>query len=322
MASLPRLGLLSLALLAAAFGGAAASPLSAPIRREPDGSSVTPLTPSQMATFKPYSFFAATAYCPPRFTVNWTCGLTCRGNPKFIPVQVGGDGAFIQFWFVGYDPDLDEVIVSHQGTQLPKIIPLLTDADTLPLPLSPTLFPGVPPLVLVHNGFADEQAATSQVILAAVQKTMAQFGTKKVTAVGHSLGAGISLLEAIFLRLHIPDATVRFVGYGCPRVGDNAFVNWVDQLDIQVNHIANKKDIVTTLPPLLLLGLFRHISGEIHITETEHWMNCPGHDNPSPLCTTGDPNILGIVDLLDHAGPYDGVLMACILDGPMRYDRA
>ena len=30
---------------------------------------------------------------------------------------------------------------------------------------------------------------TSQVILAAVQKTMAQFGTKKVTAVGHSLGA-------------------------------------------------------------------------------------------------------------------------------------
>ncbi len=64
---------------------------------------------------------------------------------------------------------------------------------------------------------------------------MERFGTSKVTTVGHSLGmsdktlasdyrmlnasgAGISLLDAIFLRLHIPDATIRFVGFGTPRV--------------------------------------------------------------------------------------------------------
>ncbi len=52
------------------------------------------------------------------------------------------------------------------------------------------------------------------------------------------------------------------------------FVDWVDTLPIQVNHIANKKDLVPILPPKVL-G-FRHISGEIHIDEHNQWIGCPG----------------------------------------------
>jgi len=55
-------------------------------------------------------------------------------------------------------------------------------------------------------------------VLSAVMTGVDTYGTKSVTAVGHSLGAAISLLDAIFLPLHIPGLTVTYYGYGLPRV--------------------------------------------------------------------------------------------------------
>ncbi|RPD59103.1 lipase [Lentinus tigrinus ALCF2SS1-7] len=281
--------------------------IPASIPRDKDTSRTSSVSQVEVHSFKPYTFYAASAYCLPTTTIDWSCGQNCAANPNFIPVAAGGDGSFTQYWFVGYDPELDEVIVSHQGTDVLAIVPVLTDGDTASLPLNPQLFPGVDPSVLVHDGFASEQAATSQSVLTAVINATAAFGTNKITTVGHSLGAAISLLDAIYLHLQVPTAQVRFVGYGSPRVGTATFVDWVDTLPIEVNHIANKKDLVPILPPMLL-G-FHQISGEIHIDELNQWINCPGHDNPSSLCTAGDVDLVLNFQLSDHAGPYDGVMM-------------
>jgi hypothetical protein len=40
----------------------------------------------------------------------------CQANPGFVPIATGGDGSSVQYWFVGYNPSSQEVIVSHQGT--------------------------------------------------------------------------------------------------------------------------------------------------------------------------------------------------------------
>ena len=82
---------------------------------------------------------------------------------------------------MGFDPSLNTVIVAHQGTDpeelyvisrrlsfisYPRLIHLLfsinsiadlTDLDIEMTTLSPSLFPGVPSSVEVHQGFADEQ---------------------------------------------------------------------------------------------------------------------------------------------------------------------
>jgi predicted lipase len=74
--------------------------------------------------------------------------------------------------------------------------------------------------VEVHNGFKDEQAKTAASVLSAVQTGMSKHGATKVTLVGHSLGAALSLLDSVYLPLHLPSSTTfKTIIYGLPRVG-------------------------------------------------------------------------------------------------------
>ncbi|KAF8623156.1 hypothetical protein AX17_007544 [Amanita inopinata Kibby_2008] len=269
---------------------------------------ITPLTSSQISHYTPYTHFASTAYCQPSTTISWTCGSNCNANPDFIPVASGGDGNGVQFWYVGYSPSLDSVIVAHQGTDTSQILADATDADAFLGSLDPNLFPGVDSSVEVHSGFQNEQSLTAWDILYAVQTTIDFYGASNVATVGHSLGAALALLDGVFLPLWISGVTFTTVGYGMPRVGNQAFADYVDS-HVHLTHINNKKDPVPIVPGRFL-G-YHHPSGEVHITETGPWENCPGQDNPSTLCTVGDvPNIFeGSTG--DHGGPYNGITMGC-----------
>jgi len=270
--------------------------------------SITTLTASQIAAFKPYSFFASAAYCAPANTLAWNCGANCNANPGFVPIASGGDGDDVQFWYVGFDPTLNTIVVGHQGTDPSEFASDLTDGDFFLGSLDSSLFPGVSSSVEVHSGFRDEQALTASSILSAVQEGISSHGTGSVTLVGHSLGAALSLLDSVYLPLHISGATFKTVTYGMPRVGNKDFANYVDA-NLNLTHINNMKDPVPILPGKFL-G-FHHPSGENHINADSTWSACPGQDNPSTLCTTGDVPEIFDGDLSNHDGPYDGVTMGC-----------
>ncbi|KDR85907.1 hypothetical protein GALMADRAFT_218973 [Galerina marginata CBS 339.88] len=270
--------------------------------------SITALTTSQISAFKPFTFFASAAYCNPSTTIKWTCGANCAANADFIPVASGGDGSDTQFWYVGFSPSQATVVVGHQGTDTSSIEADATDVNAFLESLDPTLFPGVSSSVEAHSGFANEQAKTATTILSAVKSAIAAHSATKVTIVGHSLGAAIALLDGVYLPLHISGVSFRVVGYGMPRVGNQAFANYVDA-HLSLTHINNKEDIVPILPGRFL-G-YHHPSGEVHIMDSNQWVNCPGQDNTSTECTVGDvPNIFD-GNTGDHAGPYDGVTMGC-----------
>lgn len=61
------------------------------------GQGITPLVQGQIHTFKPYSFYASTGYCPPAETLAWSCGANCEGNPNFQPIASGGDGNVVPY---------------------------------------------------------------------------------------------------------------------------------------------------------------------------------------------------------------------------------
>ncbi|OCH96309.1 lipase [Obba rivulosa] len=295
------LGVLALAALSAV------SAVPAPVLKARQ--SITAASQSQISSYTPYTYYASAGYCTASATLSWNCGANCEANPGFQPTASGGDGDDTQFWYVGYDPSLRTVIVSHQGTDPSEIEPLLTDGDIEMTTLSSSLFPGLSSDIEVHEGFADAQASTASDVLNAVQSTLSQHGASHVTAVGHSLGAAISLLDAVFLHVNLPTTTVTFIGYGLPRVGNQAFANYVDGQPISVTHINNEEDPIPILPGMFL-G-YVHPSGEVHIEDSGEWANCPGQDNPSTECIVGDVPEVWDGDESDHDGPYNGIEMGC-----------
>ncbi|KAF7967517.1 hypothetical protein HWV62_34004 [Athelia sp. TMB] len=246
--------------------------------------SITALSTSQINAFTPYTYYASAAYCAASTTASWSCG-----------------------GYVGYDASLQTVIVAHQGTNPSEILPLITDASIATENLDSTLFPGISTSIEVHSGFAKAQAAVATQVLAAVQTAMSKGNTKTVTLTGHSLGAAISLLDSVYLPLHLPSTTTfKTIVYGLPRVGNQAFANYVDS-NLHLTHINNEEDPIPTVPGMFL-G-FHHPSGEVHIQDSGEWASCPGQDNPSTSCIVGDvPNILDGTES-DHDGPYNGVTM-------------
>ncbi|EJF64333.1 lipase [Dichomitus squalens] len=273
--------------------------------------SITSVSQSQIDSYTPSAWYAAAGYCEASATLAWNCGTNCQGNPSFKPIASGGDGSDVQFWFVGYDPTLQTVVVSIQGTKPSAIIPLITDGDIELVNLDSTLFPGLDSSIEAHKGFADAHADSATDVLAAVQQTMSLFNTSDVLVTGHSLGAAISLLHSVYIPLHVPSAKVTFVGYGLPRVGNQQFADYVDAHDAitSVTHINNKEDPIPILPGRFL-G-FHHPSGEIHIQDSGAWLACPGQDNTDSECIVGDVSSIFDGDESDHDGPYNGVDMNC-----------
>ncbi|KAK0489259.1 alpha/beta-hydrolase [Armillaria novae-zelandiae] len=285
-----------------------ASPLQSSVleRRQ----SVTTLTSAQVSTFKPYTFYASAGYCQPSTTLTWTCGALCQANAGFKPVASGGDGDNVQFWYVGYDPSLNTTIVGHQGTDTKKMLPILTNLNFFLESLDNSLFPGIESSIKVHSGFKESQANTATTILSSVRSAMSRFSTTSVTVVGHSLGGAIVLLDGVYLDLQIPTASVSVISYGMPKVGNQAFADYVDA-HVSVSHVNNnsRKDPVPILPGIFL-G-FHHPSGEKHITDSNAWVACPGQDNEDDQCTVGEVSNILVGNVDDHSGPYDGVVIGC-----------
>ncbi|KAI6010401.1 Alpha/Beta hydrolase protein [Pisolithus microcarpus] len=283
--------------------------LAAPTHALTTRQSITGLTTSQIDSYTPYTYYASAGYCTAAQTLAWDCGTNCQANSDFLPVASGGNGDSVQYWYVGYDPSLDTVIVAHQGTDPSEILPLVTDADFFLTSLDSSLFPGISSDIEVHNGFMNAQASTATEVLAAVQTTMSKYGTTTVTVVGHSLGAAISLLDSVYLPLHLPSGTsFQTITYGLPRVGNQAFANYVDA-NLHLTHINNKEDPIPILPGMFL-G-YVHPAGEVHIEDSGEWAACPGQDNPSTQCIVGDVPTILQGDESAHDGPYNGIEMGC-----------
>ncbi|KAI0045094.1 alpha/beta-hydrolase [Auriscalpium vulgare] len=288
---------------------------AAPTARTPASrrdNTVSTLSASQLAAFAPFTQFARAAYCPISKIKTWQCGQACDALPGFQPTLTGGDGNAIQQFFVGFHPDSNSVVVAHEGTDPVKLKSDLTDVLVGKKALDPTLFPGVPDGIEVHDGFADEHAKTATQILGEVKNQLSQHAGASVTLAGHSLGGALSELEAVFMKLNLPSGTaIKAVTYGTPRVGNAAWAQFVDAQVPDFTRVNNQHDLVPIVPGRFL-G-FEHPSGEVHILSPGNAVSCPGDDDATDgQCTVkSTPNILE-GSIIDHLGPYEGIFMGTL----------
>ncbi|EGN98489.1 hypothetical protein SERLA73DRAFT_56451 [Serpula lacrymans var. lacrymans S7.3] len=296
--------------------GALASPAAvpsanAPVRRA-QVSSLTQMTSTQLNDLAPFTEFARAAYCSPSIVTGWQCGEACQAVPGFQVSLTGGDGDSIQYYYVGYWPTQNAVVVAHQGTDPTQFLSDLTDANIPMENLDPTLFPGVDSSVEVHSGFANEHAQTAPAILAEVKTLIAANNAQNVILVGHSLGGALAELECMFMALNLPsNIAIQGVTYGTPRVGNPAWASLFDSKITNFMRINNEKDIIPIVPGRFL-G-FSHVQGEVHIVSPGDAVECPGDDDATDgQCTIKTvPNVFE-GDILDHLGPYQGIYIGTI----------
>ncbi|RKU43438.1 hypothetical protein DL546_005897 [Coniochaeta pulveracea] len=115
----------------------------------------------------------------------------------------------------------------------------------------------------VHDGFAAAWAEISSSVLSGVKAARAAHPSYKIISTGHSLGGAIATLGAASLRQS--GYAVDLYTYGSPRVGNDAFTNFVTAqpgLEVRVTHL---DDPVPRLPPLLF-G-YRHTSPEYWLSD-------------------------------------------------------
>lgn len=115
---------------------------------------------------------------------------------------------------------------------------------------------------LVHTGFATAYDEIAEDLLTAVTNARAAHPDYKIVFTGHSLGAAIATLAAANVRAR--GFAIDIFGYGSPRVGNRAFVDFVTKQAGSENRVTHSSDPVPRLPPIFTN--YRH-------TSPEYWLD-------------------------------------------------
>ena len=114
--------------------------------------------------------------------------------------------------------------------------------------------------IRVHSGFID--CYKKQQIRDCIHFCITE-NIKKIQLTGHSYGAALAVLCAVDLQYHFPKKDYEVFLFGCPRVGNRAFVSSYNKRIFKTLRFENGNDLVTKIP-FCLFG-YRHVGTKIHI---------------------------------------------------------
>ncbi|KAK0215107.1 Alpha/Beta hydrolase protein [Armillaria fumosa] len=274
-------------------------------------SSTVSVTSATLTTaFSRPAFFSRIAYCSSASVTNFSCGAPCDAlDAQSVEIlATGGDGGTVPRFVIAHDKSTNSIVVAHQGTDPKNILSVLNDAEFFLTPIDTESFPSAAGKdIKVHSGFLETFSRTSSTVLSSVQSALTSTGAQSVVVTGHSLGAALATLDALMFRDALTNISIQTTTFGSPRVGDQAFANFVDSSlsNEGFARITNKADPVPHLPPLFLD--FVHAQGEVHLGDAGAVL-CEGQENKSDACADG-VGPLAIADGVgDHIGPYfDGI---------------
>jgi hypothetical protein len=96
-----------------------------------------------------------------------------------------------------------------------------------------------------------------------VEKLVSKYPTASILTTGHSLGAAISAICALELKMRYPTKIVEIHNFGQPRLGNVHLAKFMHEKLNSIFRVVHHKDIVPHLPPDLPEFQYHHPSTEI-----------------------------------------------------------
>ncbi|KAI1643134.1 alpha/beta-hydrolase [Daldinia loculata] len=244
--------------LVSAFGLlATASPVPATPFEISNGSTVTP---TDVSTFKFFSQYAGASYCNSEVDLGST--VTCAENTcpdvtsagAKVVATFSGNLTDIQ-GFVSSDDTNELIVASVRGSH--SIRNFVADLSFVPLPCD---------LVddcLIHSGFLLSWQEIEDALLDGVAAAKEANPSYKIIFTGHSLGGAVATVAAGYARDQ--GYELDLYTYGSPRVGNQAFVDFVTAQPGGEFRVTHLDDPVPRLPPIAVD--YRHTSPEFWISD-------------------------------------------------------
>ena len=210
-------------------------------------------------------YYSKAAYCDHTTLNDWSCSV-CPHFPGVTNVSTHIDLGHQSQGFVAYNPTDNEIVYAFRGTV--NLDGWIEDFDFFQTPYNATNCTGCK----VHEGLWWGYNALAVHLLPKLQELVYAYPSADIFVTGHSMGAaqaGYAFLD-VLQEIKGHTGKKRMYNFGCPRLGNPAFVAWADQvLEPHQEHfrMTNFGDPVVHLPPIVFdefgLGNWLHMPREV-----------------------------------------------------------
>ena len=211
-----------------------------------------------------------------------------------------GDGEHVQRTLIYHSKTLG-VTVAFEGTNSSDLRSIINDVEAVQVDIDYRWKDTVTKGAKVMYGFQDAYLKVADKVAKKVPEVKKKYNERRLTLVGHSLGAAMTLIAAGHLEHVIEGGVSEIIAFGLPRTGNTVFADWFDRkFGNRFHYIINGKDWVPHLPTREM-G-YQHPSNEIWInpSNSTNWKLYPGQENAYG-CNSVAP---GWNSPNDHRGVY------------------
>jgi predicted lipase len=273
-------------------------------------------------------YFSKISYCSAQGIAGWTC-QACPQFPNVTNVTSHHDADNDSQGYVAYNPDSNEIIYAFRGTI--DLQGWIEDGDFFQLDYTTTRSGCASCTVncsgcKVHEGLYWGYSTVARHLFPALQALVTAMPNADILVTGHSMGAahsGYGYMDVVN-NIQGHKGTVRLYNYGCPRLGNPAFVAFFEAVATSKEHFrhTNFGDPVPHLPPIVFdefgLGNWLHEPREVfHMNpwgNPAHYKICNGTITAEdPTCADSTP-WYDMIGMQNHT-TYLDIGLGCFL-GP------
>jgi predicted lipase len=180
---------------------------------------------------------------------NYTVVTTIYANDLSTDINPSRSDDEVSIGLICQADKTGDVVIAIRGTE--GILEWIHDAEFLQVPC-PFLFGAghtEDGFTAMYESLRTGAAPNSPAVVNALAKLSFPRPVSSVTICGHSLGGALATLLALDVAANTAFTNPAVYTFGSPRTGDSLFASTYDQVVTNSYRIANRVDIVPTLPP-------------------------------------------------------------------------